>query len=483
MKIRIQTQDIDVPECNPFENDLLDRREQVEVLTHIVGSIEGPCTIAIDAPWGAGKTTFIRMWSQHLRNNRFPVVSFNAWETDFLDDPFIALSEELSQGVQQYADESLSEKIKHVKQMSLEVARRALPGLLRLATAGVLDVSPIINKEAVEMLSSIAQERLAAHLATQESLQDFRNTLEDMAKTLSECNSGLPLVVIVDELDRCRPSYATELLEVAKHFFVVNNIIFVLAINRSELAHSIRALYGESFDALGYLRRFFDIDFRLPDPDRRRYIEATLESLQIQSYFERTVDRDAALDFHDMRNLIMAFFDTHHLSIRTVGQAMHRLGLLLASMRSDLRTFGLAAVVALIVRTVDLDLYQRMVQGRVTDANVVDSIAGHIDAAEPWAEYAVRAFEATIIQGIREILYELHNYDADLESPLVKRYKKDLELHQCSDKTDKNYQHAKGVVDRANALANEYPHMKVLGFPQAVRRLELLSNDLIEDET
>ncbi len=365
--------------------------------------------------------------------------------------------------------------------MSLEVARRALPGLLRLATAGVLDVNPIINKEAVEMLSSIAQERLTAHLATQESLQDFRNTLEDMAKTLSKCNSGLPLVVIIDELDRCRPSYATELLEVAKHFFVVNNIVFVLAVNRSELAHSIRALYGESFDALGYLRRFFDIDFRLPDPDRRRYIEATLESLQIQSYFERTVDRDAALDFHDMRNLIMAFFDTHHLSIRTVGQAMHRLGLLLASMRSDLRTFGLAAVVALIVRTVDLDLYQRMVQGRVTDANVVDSIAGHVDATEPWAEYAVRAFEATIIQGIREILYELHNYDADLESPLVKRYEKDLELHQCSDKTDKNYQHAKNVVDRAKALANEYPHMKVLGFPQSVRRLELLSNDLIDE--
>ena len=483
MKIRIQTQDIDVPECNPFENDLLDRREQVEVLTHIVGSIEGPCTIAIDAPWGAGKTTFIRMWSQHLRSNEFPVVSFNAWETDFLDEPFIALSEELSQGVQQYADESLSEKIKDVKQMSLEVARRALPGLLRLATAGVLDVNPIINKEAVEMLSSIAQERLAAHLATQKSLQDFRNSLEDMAKTLSECNSGLPLVVIIDELDRCRPSYATELLEIAKHFFVVNNIVFVLAVNRSELTHSIRALYGEAFDAFGYLRRFFDIDFRLPDPERRHYIQATLDSLQIKGYFERTRDHDAVSDYQGMGDMILTFFDTPQLSIRTIGQAMHRLGLLLASMRSDRRTFGLAAVVALIVRTVDFDLYQGMVQGRVSDADVVDSIFSQIGDTDPRGEHITRLFEATIIQGIREIKYKSRNGNRDIESSLVQRYERVIELHQSSDNTDKNYMHANSVIDMASAFADSYPYMNTIGFPQAVRRLELLSNDLIEDES
>ena len=73
---------------------------------------------------------------------------------------------------------------------------------------------------------------------------------------------------MIDELDRCRPPYAVELLEVAKHLFSVDYIVFVLAVNRPELAHSIRDLYGSGFDAAGYLRRFFDIDFRLPDPER-----------------------------------------------------------------------------------------------------------------------------------------------------------------------------------------------------------------------
>ena len=60
-----------------------------------------------------------------------------------------------------------------------------------------------------------------------------------------------------------RPSYAVEPLEVAKYLFSVDHIVFVLAINRSELAYSIQALYGDGFDAKGYLRRFFDVDFQL----------------------------------------------------------------------------------------------------------------------------------------------------------------------------------------------------------------------------
>ena len=86
--------------------------------------------------------------------------------------------------------------------------------------------------------------------------------------TLAQSKENRPLIVVIDELDRCRPSYAVELLEVAKHLFAVDHIVFVLAVNRSELAHSIRALYGSGFDAEGYLRRFFDVDFRLPAPDR-----------------------------------------------------------------------------------------------------------------------------------------------------------------------------------------------------------------------
>ena len=94
-----------------------------------------------------------------------------------------------------------------------------------------------------------------------------------MANELAESHGQHPLVVVIDELDRCRPSYAVELLKAAKHLFAVDGVVFVLALNRSELSHSIGALYGGKFDATGYLRRFIDVDFRLPDPDRAAFID------------------------------------------------------------------------------------------------------------------------------------------------------------------------------------------------------------------
>ena len=71
----------------------------------------------------------------------------------------------------------------------------------------------------------------------------------------------------MDKLDGCRPSCAVELLEVAKHIFAVDHIVFVLAINRTQHAHSIKAYYGLDFYGDGYLQRVFDIDLRLPEPN------------------------------------------------------------------------------------------------------------------------------------------------------------------------------------------------------------------------
>ena len=70
----------------------------------------------------------------------------------------------------------------------------------------------------------------------------------------------------------------SEFLEVAKHLFSVDRIVFVLAVNLDQLAHSVRALYGSDFDAKGYLRRFVDVDFYLPDPDRDAFIREQLQA-------------------------------------------------------------------------------------------------------------------------------------------------------------------------------------------------------------
>ena len=485
MGIRIQPTEIEVPEDNPFKNDLLGRREPAEILTHIVGSINGPCVLAIDAAWGTGKTTFLKIWSQHLRNEGFPVVEFNAWETDFTGDPFIALSGELMSGLRQDEAKSLADKIDAMKDAAKNVVRRAVPVVIKIVTAGTLDVSPMVEKEAGQALASYAEERLSSYRKEQESVQAFRNTLQDLAGTLSKSRDGRPLIVVIDELDRCRPSYAIELLEVAKHLFTVDHIVFALAVNRAELVHSICALYGSEFDAQGYLRRFFDIDFRLPEADRRAFIEATLNAIQIDDYFNRTKDKEGRYHADIVRNLLTCFFCTPDLSLRRVAQALHRLGVVFASLRDDKRSFAIAAVVALIVRTVDPDLYQRFVRGEISDKEVVDAVL-RVQGTVPFRRKLYRnVFEAYIIAGAHEKVLTNPVSSESINSPLLSHYHKAMDEAKKSDNgsQDSNRDHARAVIDQFNDLDKRIKWGGGIGFKDSVERLELLSTDLIDERT
>ena len=146
MGIRIRPAEVEIPCSAPFQNDLLDRKKPAEVLTQLVDGIDGPCVLTIDAPWGAGKTTFLKMWSQHLRNEGFPVVEFNAWETDHAEDPFVALASELEEGLKSFHDEDIRKKIEDTKKAAIQVALRAIPGIIRILTAGLIDIDPVIKR-------------------------------------------------------------------------------------------------------------------------------------------------------------------------------------------------------------------------------------------------------------------------------------------------------------------------------------------------
>ena len=477
MKVRIQPREIDVPEDNPFKNDLLGRREPVEVLTHLVRDLEGPCVLAVDAAWGKGKTTFLKIWTQYLRNDGFPVVEFNAWETDYSGDPFIALSTELREGLERCDDKLLAPKIDDLKKKITEVARRAVPGIVRFATAGVLDINPLLEKEIGQALASYAETRLSEYQKGRETVKAFRLTLQDIANTVSISKGKRPLIVVIDELDRCRPSYAVELLEIAKHLFAVDHIVFVLAVNRSELAHSVKALYGGDFDAEGYLRRFFDVDFRLPEPERDAFINEAFKAIQIEPYFNRTDDQQGKKEAERVRKMLLGFFRTPDLSLRRVGQALHRLGLVFGSLRSDRRSYAPGVAVALILRTIDLELYRRFLDGEVSDSDVVkEAFARPGVEAFRW-ELEGCLFEAVIIVAAQEERQRGTLAEPNM-TPLLRQYNDQIALPDNPDR-----KHAEQVI----SLVKYYSGAEIfgrsggIGFRHAVDRLELLSADLIDN--
>ena len=467
-KIRIRPADIDVPEHSPFEHDLLDRKKPAEILTELVDAIAGPCVLAVDAAWGAGKTTFLKMWAQHLRNCDFPIVSFNAWETDHVGDPFTALVSEITEGLREHKQESFSERIEDTKEAAKRVLLRAVPGLVRVATAGVLDIQPLIEKEAGQLLSSFAETKLTKYREAQESIGEFRTKLGKMARELIEFGAQKPLIVMVDELDRCRPSYAVELLEVAKHLFEVDHIVFVLTINRTQLTHSIRALYGNGFDADGYLRRFVDADFVLPEPDRDRLIKTLLDDIRIPGH---------------VCEIVQLFFGGPILSIRHIGQAIHRLRVVIASTKSKDDLLIPAAVVALILRTIDADMYRKFVRGVATDKEAVDSTFERVGITTSEMKTkrmdVCAVFEGIIAMGWNEI----KNGDTpsrrheQIDTPLLSHYRQLLETAP-SDRLDQNadVQYAKDVISFTSEYKNDvrYHFGRPVRFVEAVRRMELV---------
>lgn len=484
MRVRIRPHEINITEEEPFKNDLLGRKESAEVLTHLAKSIEGPCVLAVEAAWGTGKTTFLKMWSQHLRKIRFPVIELNAWKTDFSGDPFIALCTELTEDINNKFDKNNEidekdwiEKINSLKKAAKNIAQLTAPGAIRFLTGGILDISPLLEKQLDHSPISPTENRLNQYLDVKEYLGEFNRVLQDVAITLSSCHENRPLIVVIDELDRCRPPYAVELLEVVKHLFEVDHIVFVLAINRSELAHSVRAIYGSKFDAERYLCRFFDVDFRLPDPERKAFINAMLNAIKVGEYFERTLDKNVhtnALPF-----LLQAFFSNPDLSLRIIGQAIYRLGWVFASLRNDQHSFISMAAVLLIIRTIDSDIYYKFIHGEVDDSEVIKAVFDRSGVKNLQQKREGAFFEAMVILGMHERNSE--SFLGALQSRLYKKYENTVNSESYDPAKISDHIHAGMVLEFINRLRRESSDGEMLGFNHSIQRLELLTNFLIDE--
>ncbi len=435
--------------------------------------------MAIDAPWGAGKTTFLQMWTRHLREGRdFSVIEFNAWETDFSADPFVTLSSELTNGLEEYVGKWLTDtKIKELKETAREVFKQIVLNCIKFSTSGIIDMSPLKEKD----LIYYAERRLLEYKSNKESLRKFKDILQDIADDLAK-SKNQPLVVVIDELDRCRPSYAIELLEVAKHLFTVDNVVFVIAINRLELEHSIKVLYGNDFDSRGYLRRFFDIDFRLPDPDRKAFIQTRLEQIKLPEYFDRTRDPEARSELGVVGDTLLSFFGSEKVSLRNVSQALHRLGLVFASLPSNRKSFVIAAAVALILRTIDSELYHKFIRSEVSDKEVVDSVYKQLGAENLTTGKII--FEAVIILGPKENTIPSSPHGGELDSPLLNNYKERLDELEKSDNTSDTSarDHMKEVFRHVGHMKKEMLWSNSLGWQDSIDRLELVASDLMDEQ-
>lgn len=331
---KVKHYDIAIPDANPFQHCVLDREKYAKAMTSLVANYKGGFVLSINNPWGTGKTTFIRMWRRMLVNNEFSTLYFNAWENDFDSDPLVAVISELKT-LQVKKDDKV---FKSVLQKAAVISKHIAPGLIKALAEKYIKTEVLLDaiKGVSEGTAEIFSEEVDQYARKKQGLLEFRSELE---KYIDSTTNGKPLVFIIDELDRCRPDYAVQVLEQVKHFFNVPGIVFVLSIDKVQLGNAIRGYYGsESIDTHEYLRRFIDTEFSLPAPEKAVFAEYLFRYFDFGSYFDsdaRVRARDIAGDGKDFLTFSTILFAHANLTLRQQEKIMGSARLILNTFKAN----------------------------------------------------------------------------------------------------------------------------------------------------
>ncbi|KIC38289.1 KAP family P-loop NTPase fold protein [Leisingera sp. ANG-M7] len=282
MRLTVPEPKIELYKDGFAKHDQLNRKETGDKLSGLVERIDDPLVIALDGAWGSGKSFFLKCWvGEHLKRpgNTTQTVYFDAFQHDFLDDPLIALTGAIAErfrdpeAEKQETDQAkASARRSKLKKSAWAVSKAAGRIGLSAVTFGATEIlsgmgdeiAKAASDEAKAFLSSDAGDDEAekfwnAHDARIAAMEAFRLALTELTEPDDAGEPQRKLVIVIDELDRCRPDYALSLLEIIKHFFSVDGVHFVLGVNLTELQNSVRARYGSGVDAAKYLQKFISI--------------------------------------------------------------------------------------------------------------------------------------------------------------------------------------------------------------------------------
>lgn len=362
-----------VPDA-PWGDDVLGRKDIASRLTKLIQNQKEPFVISIDGGWGTGKTFLLKRWQASLKDQGVEAIYFNAWEDDFCDDPLLAILGQMSEHFKGNSD--LERLAKSVAGVAIPLLKRNVISVLEKHTGLVLEP----NNEGQSERDLLAE--YLDHRATKDRLK------KDLGKLASAVlvETGHPLVFIVDELDRCRPTFAIELLERVKHVFDVPNLVFVFGVNRDELCSALQSVYGR-IDATVYLRRFFDMDFLLPDADSASFCRMLMARYELGEYFKR-LDKESnfvthANDFQLLSGRLPNYWGCLGLSLRDMDYCVRMIALAGKNLGPQRGMFPWLLGFLVALKLESPTLYRRFIQGDCYASEAMNNVDRTVYSTDP----------------------------------------------------------------------------------------------------
>ncbi|MES2670481.1 MAG: P-loop NTPase fold protein [Pseudomonadota bacterium] len=378
--MKLRPPNLEIPADDPFKHDVLDRLAAAETMTNLLLGCDEPLVISLNAPWGFGKTTFIEMLRKHLENKGIHSLYLNAWENDFSSDAFLTLLGDIDLAIRGLGANTVEKseidlKLDQARSIGKKIIKAAIPTAIKIATYGAIDLTKDTEDALSDLTEKIAEEQIKHYEEAKKSVAKFRTRLSELADAVSGLNNGEianPMVIFVDELDRCRPPYVVSYLESIKHFFSVPNIVFIVALDKTQLGHSIKSLYGTSMDVEGYLKRFIDIDFNLPFPDYEKFVVSLFSKFGFSDFFAARTSPSLQ---HDHRQSVTALTELAralNLSLRELERSCTSLALAAKSTPHDFHIYPLLLLTLIGLKIKNPSLYGKFVTNQCDHSEVLE---------------------------------------------------------------------------------------------------------------
>lgn len=285
------------------EQEKLRNLEPTRIIEELENNSDYIQRIFIDAAWGMGKSFFSKALKEKIEEEnknretakKINFININAWETDYFSDPMKSIIGELNN----------YKLLNYETQTAIEEVMKNV-----LKTGGKFLLKLVLTKfnlknEDIEQLKSLFNGVNASEL---EDYKKYKELIDKFKKCLS-LEKDLK-VIVIDELDRCKPNYAIELLETIKHFFGVENIIFVFVVNKKQLQSIASTSYLQADECSEYFEKFFDIQFNLPELEYEDFIKIEYNKYnQLQTYgIEEQNIQNGKLSSEDTNKIYEAIF-------------------------------------------------------------------------------------------------------------------------------------------------------------------------------